>query len=38
MAKMNMIAEVKIVETSTDCIVFLARDNEIIHPPRPSEV
>ncbi len=36
-AQMGMIKEVKIVDMM-DCIVFLARDNKIIHPSQPSEV
>ena len=35
-AQMGMIKEVKIVD-SWDCIVFLARDNKILHPAFPPE-
>ena len=31
-AKMGIIKEVKIVEVATDCIVFLARDNNVVFP------
>ena len=33
-ARAGMIAEVKIVETSSDCIVFLAKNNQVIFPPQ----
>ena len=32
-AQMGMIKEVKIVDTM-DCIVFLARDNNVVFPPQ----
>ena len=35
-AQMGMIKEVKIVD-GWDCIVFLARDNKILHPAFPAE-
>ena len=31
-AQMGIIKEVKIVEVATDCIVFLARDNNVVFP------
>ena len=33
-AQMGIIKEVKIVEVATDCIVFLARDNNVVFPPQ----
>ena len=33
-ARACMISEVKIVETSSDCIVFLAKNNKIVFPPQ----
>ena len=33
-AQMGIIKEVKIVEVATDCIVFLARDNNEVFPPQ----
>ena len=33
-AMAGMIKEVKIVDTM-DCVVFLARDNEVVFPPPP---
>ena len=35
-AQMGIIKEVKIVD-SWDCIVFLAKDNKIVHPAFPPE-
>ena len=35
-AQMGIIKEVKIVD-NWDCIVFLARDNKIVHPAFPPE-
>ena len=31
-ARAGMIAEVKIVDTSSDCIVFLAKNNQVVFP------
>ena len=31
-AQMGMIKEVKIVEVATDCVVFLARANNVVFP------
>ena len=33
-ARIGMIAEVKIIETSSDCIVFLAKNNQVLYPPQ----
>ena len=33
-AQAGMIEEVKIVETSSDCVVFLAKNNQVVFPPQ----
>ena len=36
-AQMGIIKEVKIVEVATDCIVFLARDNQVVFPAQKTQ-